>query len=75
MVLGIIKKLNTSQAKVKPPRKVVLEIPPGLNEKILKKRIERLIEREKRMKELFGILKTKKSWDELEGSFYGQASA
>ncbi len=53
---------------------VVLEIPPGLNEKLLKKRIERLIEREKRMKELFGILKTKKSWDELEESVYDQAS-
>ncbi len=54
---------------------VVLEIPPELDEKLLKKRIERLIEREKRMKELFGVLKTKKSWDELEESVYDQAGA
>ena len=54
---------------------VVLGIPPELDEKLLKKRIERLIEREKRMKELFGVLKTKKSWDELEESVYDQAGA
>ncbi len=54
---------------------VVLEIPPELDERLLKKRIERLIEREKRMKKLFGVLKTKKSWDELEESVYDQAGA
>lgn len=54
---------------------VIIEIPPELDKELLKKRIERLIEREKRMKELFGILKTKKSWDELEESVYEQAGA
>jgi hypothetical protein len=54
---------------------VVIKLPPGLNERALLRKIEHLVEQEKLMKELFGVLNTKKTWEELEEASYEQAGA
>ncbi|WP_297470788.1 hypothetical protein [Thermococcus sp.] len=54
---------------------IVVKLPPGVDEQAFKKKLRKLIERELLLSELYGILKTKESWAELEGETYDQAGA
>ncbi|WP_456421950.1 hypothetical protein [Thermococcus sp.] len=54
---------------------IVVKIPPGVDERLFKKKLQKLIEMELLLNELYGILETEKPWAELEGETYDQAGA
>lgn len=54
---------------------IVVKLPPGVDERLFRKKLRKLIEMELLMNELYGILNEEKSWDELEGTTYDQAGA
>ncbi|WP_157723204.1 hypothetical protein [Thermococcus barossii] len=54
---------------------ITVKLPPGVDERLLRKKLQKFIEMELLLKELYGILKTEKSWEELEGETYDQAGA
>jgi len=68
-------RFNSRDALTGTMSEIVVKLPPGLDEKLLRKKLQKLIESEILMKELYGILKTKETWEELEGETYDQASA
>lgn len=52
-----------------------MKLPPGVDERLFRKKLKKLIEMELLMSELYGILRNEESWDELEGTAYDQAGA
>ncbi|MEO2152413.1 MAG: hypothetical protein ABGW50_07140 [Thermococcus sp.] len=54
---------------------IVVKLPPGVDERLFRKKLKKLIEMELLMSELYGILRNEESWDELEGTAYDQAGA
>ncbi|WP_167891534.1 hypothetical protein [Thermococcus sp. MAR1] len=54
---------------------ITVKLPPGVDEELFKKKLRRIIELEVLLSELYGVLKGKESWEELEGETYDQASA
>ncbi|WP_168188364.1 hypothetical protein [Thermococcus indicus] len=54
---------------------ITVKLPPGVNEELLRKKLKKIIEMELLLSELYGALKTKESWRELEGETYDQAGA
>ncbi len=54
---------------------IIVKLPPGVDEKLFRKRLQKLIEIEILLNELYGVLKTEKSWAELKSETYDQAGA
>jgi len=52
---------------------IVVKLPPGVDERLFRKKLKKLIEMGLLMSELYGVLKDEESWDELEGTAYDQA--